>query len=243
MDKFFMPNSTAANYFANTRPDMLGFVPGSARTVLDIGCGSGAFAHTVRETLGAEVWGVELSAAMAKDASLLLDKVISGPIQEHMDALPEQFFDCICMNDVLEHLVDPWLTLNQLRAKLTPNGLLIASIPNIRHYKNLWYLLAKGEWTYTDDGTLDRTHLRFFTPNSMRQLFTDSGYRIEQLQGIRGSRKMKARIWRYLSLGKLWDVAYPQFAVVAKPVAAKPTAAEPGVCEPMNAAKQVNDDR
>jgi len=205
-------------YFNNARSDMVVFIPTNVGTVLEIGCGTGEFSRKIQEEFGAEVWGVEPNLAASSQAQKSLHRVLPGSIETHLDDLPNQYFDCICMNDVIEHLLDPWDVLARLRAKLSTDGVLVASIPNVRHYKNLKSLVFDGEWTYTDSGTLDRTHLRFFTPNSMRQLFADSGYQVVQLHGIRGSRKMKARVWRYLSLGKLWDIAYPQFAVVARPV-------------------------
>lgn len=202
------------SYFANARAEMLAFVPASVRTALDIGCGNGVFGASIQSKFGAEVWGVELTAAAA-EASKILHKVFCGPIQEQMADLPDQYFDCICLNDVVEHLIDPWSVLRQLQHKLTPRGVIVASIPNVRHYKNLWQLLVDGSWTYTDAGILDRTHLRFFTPLSMRQMFTDCGYRVTTMQGLRGSKKFKVKLWRYISCGKLWDIVYPQFAVVA----------------------------
>lgn len=204
------------HYFSNARAEMLPFIPTTARRVLDIGCGSGAFATSVKNKLNAEVWGIELTEAAAT-AREVLHNVICGPIQENMTQLPAAYFDCICLNDVIEHLVDPWSILRQLREKLTAGGVIVASIPNIRHYKNLWHLLADENWQYTDSGIRDRTHLRFFTPLSMRNLFVDCDYRVTSMAGLRGSKKVKVKLWKYLTLGKLWDIAYPQFAVVATP--------------------------
>ncbi len=208
----------AESYFANRRAEMLDFIPNTARTILDAGCGNGAFSATIKAQRDATVWGIELNATAAQTAREVLDHVLSGPIEEHLDGLPDAYFDCICMNDILEHLLDPWQTLNKLRTKLAPDGVIVASIPNIRHYKVLWSLLVTGEWTYTDSGVLDRTHLRFFTPKSMQRLFIDCGYSVATMQGIRGSKKFKVKVWRFLSAGKLWDIRYPQFAIVAKSI-------------------------
>jgi 2-polyprenyl-3-methyl-5-hydroxy-6-metoxy-1,4-benzoquinol methylase len=66
-------------YYGHPRPEMLAFVPASAKTVLDIGCGTGLFAAAVK-TRGAEVWGVELSDA-AELAKQRLTRVIQLPIE------------------------------------------------------------------------------------------------------------------------------------------------------------------
>ena len=45
-------------YFRNRRPEMLAFIPGDATVLLEVGCGSGAFAAGLKEkrsAAGAEV--------------------------------------------------------------------------------------------------------------------------------------------------------------------------------------------
>jgi hypothetical protein len=49
---------------------------------------------------------------------------------------------------------------------------------------NLFELMIKRDWEYKDEGTLDRTHLRFFTERSLRRFLAASGYRIDRLEGI-----------------------------------------------------------
>ncbi len=210
------PSPEHGDYYGQTRSDMLAHIPPSVKTVLEIGCGNGEFSRGIQAKCGAEIWGVELNSTAAELASRHLHKVFCGPIEQHVDALPNHYFDCICMNDVIEHLVDPWRVLQSLRAKLKPDGIVVASIPNVRHYKNLGSLLLNGDWQYVDSGTLDRTHLRFFTHKSMQRLFNDSGYRVEKIQGVKRSRKFKLAALNFLSGGRLWDIAYLQFAIVAK---------------------------
>jgi len=204
-------------YFSGLRRDMVQFVPSGIQTMLEIGCGVGEFSRVIQQQFDAEVWGIEPNAEAAVLAAAVLKKVLNGTIEANIDNLPDAFFDCICMNDVIEHLVDPWTVLQQLKAKLTPNGVLVASIPNVRHYKNLENLLLRGDWRYTDAGLLDRTHLRFFTPKSMQRFFSECGYRMTRFGGIRQSRKFKLRVLCWLSFGRLWDIAYLQFAIVARP--------------------------
>lgn len=210
----------ALHYFNWTRSEMLGFVPRQARSVLDIGCGTGQFAKAVADVAGAEVWGVELNADAAKQAATQLHKVLSGSIESQLPLLPDNYFDCICMNDVIEHLVDPWTVLRAVAVKLKSDGVLVASIPNVRHYKNLSGVLFDADWRYTESGLLDKTHLRFFTPKSMQRLFNETGYRVVQCRGLKPSRKFKLKVLNWLSLGKFSDISSLQFAIVAQPILA-----------------------
>ena len=77
----------------------------------------------------------------------------------------------------MEHLVDPLAVLKKTRKFLRSDGTVIASLPNVQ-YLGLIHHLIEGNWTYQDEGILDRTHLRFFTYREMEKLFNDAGYEI-----------------------------------------------------------------
>jgi SAM-dependent methyltransferase len=76
--------------------------------------------------------------------------------------------------DVLEHLRDPLAVLRACRAALKPGGYVVLSLPNIAH-ADVKLQLLDGRFPYRDTGLLDRTHLRFFTLESVHQLLHDAG--------------------------------------------------------------------
>lgn len=136
----------------------------------------------------AEVWGIESNTGAAQRARSRLDRVIEGDIESlyrQTDELPSRYFDTIVYADVLEHWRDPLAVLRGLRRTLAPNGQVIASIPNTRHYTIVAGLLA-GNWTYEPAGLLDRTHLRFFTRREMEKLFFRAGFSVENTVAIPG---------------------------------------------------------
>jgi SAM-dependent methyltransferase len=130
------------------------------------------------------VTGVELFENTAQVARSRLDQVINSSIEEALIQIPDESFDCILCLDVLEHLVDPWVVVNKVTKKLKTNGILITSIPNIRHISILVKLLFLGRWTYADSGILDRTHLRFFTKYSCLELLDLPHLNLEQLNRL-----------------------------------------------------------
>jgi ubiquinone/menaquinone biosynthesis C-methylase UbiE len=210
------------HYFGHSRPQMRAFVPTSARVLLDVGCGAGAFAAGLREerqrvgqTL--EIWGLELDPAAASAAGAVLDQVLQGPAEELIGRLPDAHFDCICCNDVLEHLAWPDRALRDLRRVLKPGGVVVASLPNVRFFGNVWNLVVHGAWSYTDEGILDRTHLRFYTRSSLADLFAAGGYRLLRQEGINPTRAWRFRVVNALSLGRWREMRYLQFACVATP--------------------------
>jgi 2-polyprenyl-3-methyl-5-hydroxy-6-metoxy-1,4-benzoquinol methylase len=207
-----------AQYFNWPRSEMLTFVPSSAKRILDVGCGEGTFARNMKERRNAEVWGAELVPAIAQVASTQLDKVLCGDIMQQLRDLPDAYFDCITFNDVIEHLADPYTMLAAMKRKLSPEGVIVCSIPNVRSFRNLFELVIRGEWQYAEAGILDKTHLRFFTRKSIAEMFTSLGYEILRLEGINPTRSLRVTLFNIATLGFFNDTRYLQFACVAKPI-------------------------
>ena len=207
-----------SNYYVFCRKEMLEFVPEDSRRILEVGCGEGLFSEELKKTLQAEVWGIEADSNAAEKAKSKTDKVLHGDVNVLIDDLPDDYFDCIVCNDVLEHLVDPYEVLTRLKGKLSGKGVIVASIPNVRHISVLKDLILKKQWRYADDGILDRTHLRFFTRRSILEMFDGLGFDVIRIKGInKTSSFRKFHLWNILCLGHLSDARYSQYACVARP--------------------------
>ena len=206
-------------YYTHYRYEMIDFIPPSSKKILDVGCGSGIFSRELKRKFNAEVWGIELDPDATVLAKKIIDKVIVGDAYKAVTDVPDSYFDCIVFNDILEHLVDPFTLLKKIKDKLNANGVIVCSIPNVRHFLNLFDLLVKKQWKYVDQGTLDRTHLRFFTKKSIIDTFKSLDYEILKITGINGLNPWKFAMFNILSLGYLADTRYLQFACVAKPKA------------------------
>jgi 2-polyprenyl-3-methyl-5-hydroxy-6-metoxy-1,4-benzoquinol methylase len=203
-------------YYDGQREDMLKYIPQDIKTSLEIGCGSGEFSSLVKQRLNTETWAVEINEEVANKAAEKLDNVIIGDAVESLDKVPDNRFDCVILFDVLEHLSDPESLLSALKTKLTSNGVIVASIPNIRYYRVFMQLVMHGNWDYKDQGVLDRTHLRFFTYKSIVKMFDRLNYEILQIEGIHPTSSRTYKIWNTILLNSIADVRYKHFAVVAR---------------------------
>jgi 2-polyprenyl-3-methyl-5-hydroxy-6-metoxy-1,4-benzoquinol methylase len=210
-------NEVSSDYYAQARKEMLPYMPQAIKRLLDIGCHKGAFGFLIKNLFGAEIWGIELLDDDGKKAEKQLDKVIIGDVNVVMHDLPDNYFDCITCNDVLEHLVDPYTVLSTLKAKLTSQGVIICSLPNVRYWDNLRNLLLRKQWKYMDHGILDRTHLRFFTELSIKDMFESLGFDIVKMEGINPSHSSNLKLFNFLTFGALSDAKYLQFACVVRP--------------------------
>jgi len=168
-------------YYQGYRHEVIKLLPGHYSRVLEIGCGEGGF----RTNLGTcEYWGIEPQSDPAAIARKSLFRVIEGRYQDVYKQLPEGYFDLVICNDVIEHIAEPNGFLVSIKRKMRAGSVLVGSVPNVRFIGNLFELLIMKDWQYKDDGVLDRTHLRFFTEKSLRRLFRDQGFLIEEFVGI-----------------------------------------------------------
>ncbi|MBN1361480.1 MAG: class I SAM-dependent methyltransferase [Sedimentisphaerales bacterium] len=217
MEGSLVRQAKSREYYDGGRDDMLKYIPQTAKRTLEFGCGFGEFSALLKRRLDAESWAVEVDETAAREASQRLDKVICADAHASLTHLPDDHFDCIVLFDILEHLVDPYSLLLAVQPKLTPHGVVVASIPNIRFYRTFLKFVLHGEWQYEEHGIMDSTHLRFFTRKSIIDLFEGRGYRIVTLEGIHPTTSRTYKLLNALLLNTFADVRYRQFAVVAAP--------------------------
>jgi len=183
-DELYSEKST--RYFALARTEIAPLLPDCTDRVFEIGCGAGATISWLRSIRPVRyAAGIELVPQAARQAEQSLDAVIIGNIEVSELPFAAGSFDMILALDVLEHLVDPWAVVRRLHRLLAPNGVIIASIPNVSHYSVAMPLLIRGRWSYVDEGLLDRTHLRFFTQRTAVELMSCSGLMVDKIDRTR----------------------------------------------------------
>lgn len=171
-------------YYQCPRRELEPFVPIHTRRLLDVGCGQGLLASTLkRERRLEEASGIEIIESAWREARQVLDTCLLGSIEEMELPFPEEHFDCIICADVLEHLVEPSEALRKLGRVLAPDGSIVISIPNIR-YHEVVRMLAAGAWSYMEAGIMDSTHLRFFCGPDLYTLVEDAGLEVAALQPL-----------------------------------------------------------
>lgn len=148
--------------------------------VLDVGCASGYLAKELKKK-NCTVVGIEIDKEMAAMARNYCDKVIVTDVEEAVELpIPDKEFDFIILSDVLEHLRRPDLVITKLKRYVAPNGLVIASIPNVARIEVRIKLLL-GRFDYQDSGIMSKGHLRFFTRKTARDMFKRCGYKSIQI--------------------------------------------------------------
>lgn len=178
-------NAKEKDYFAGARRDYIAELPKNPNAcILEIGCGNGnTGAIAISEGKCARYCAVEIHAPAVEIAKTKITEAVEGDVETVDLPWTSQSFDALILSEVLEHLVDPWAVLRKLHSLMKPAALVFASTPNISHYKVVLMLL-RGQFRLTDKGVMDRTHLRWFTPQTFREMFESCGYCVHQVRSV-----------------------------------------------------------
>ena len=190
-------------YFSGARLDYVSELPvDSTARILEIGC---AYGETGALALNLAKCGsycaVELSERAAALAKTKLTEVVVGNVEQITLPWEDASFDAMILSEVVEHLLDPWAVLQKLRPLLKPGAVVFSSSPNVSHHSVVRMLIG-GNWTLQDSGLMDRTHLRWFTPKSYRELFQSTGYVVDSVRAL-GGLGPKSRLLNLLTFGRL----------------------------------------
>ena len=165
--------------------ELLRVIPKNAQRLIEIGCSSGALAREFKKIApGCDYLGVEIDPDYAALARRHCDRTVVLDIE----AAHESFWsenadrDCWIFGDALEHLRDPWAVLGRVRRSIPAAGCVAACIPNAQHW-SVQARLSIGDFRYEDMGLLDRTHLRWFTRQTILEMFERSGFAIAEAFG------------------------------------------------------------
>ncbi|MBF0359168.1 MAG: methyltransferase domain-containing protein [Magnetococcales bacterium] len=162
----------------NHNPDLLRLIPETATNLIEIGCSSGALAREYKKLHpNCNYFGVDVDSKYVQMAGRYCDETLVADIE----TVDNSFFtqhkhrDCWVFGDTLEHLKNPWDVLQSIRGVIPSRGAVVACLPNAQHW-SLQVRLSIGDFRYEESGLLDRTHLRWFTRETLQRLFLESGY-------------------------------------------------------------------
>ena len=153
---------------------------GSHNDILDIGCGEGFFAERLTQA-GNRIVGIDILPEVKLGSSLVkyIQSDLDNGLEPVIKQLDGQRFDKVLLQDVLEHIRHPELLLKSCSKVLKSNGQLLVSVPNVANITVRLALLF-GRFQYSERGILDRTHVRFYTRYTARQLLEESGFEIQE---------------------------------------------------------------
>ena len=165
---------------SNTAPANVVRMVGHNKSVLEIGCGPGSITKILAEQSGCKIIGLELDPDAIEKVTPYCVKVMQADLNSNewpklLDNSKK--FDVVVAADVLEHLYDPWASLQRMVPLIKPDGYIVISLPHVGHAA-IMSCLFNGDFEYRNWGLLDRTHIRFFCLKNIEDLFAQANLKI-----------------------------------------------------------------
>lgn len=160
-------------------------------SVLEFGPAYGRMTRYLKEKLNCNITCVEINPRAEESLRQFADMVIIGDIEsgEWTQQIAGKAFDYIVFADILEHLAAPEQALAAAIPFLKDSGRVFISVPNIAHNAVIEGLYA-DQFEYQESGILDKTHLRFFTRNSLQKLIEQTGLSVLDRQATHYTNEM-----------------------------------------------------
>ena len=196
---------------------------GFGKRVLDLGSAGGY----VSEKLGVQDCHLTAVDQFPIADNLRIDEFIQFDLNDGLPPIELEEYDFVLMLDVIEHLLSPedFVTCLKSATKYTDNITIVVSTGNVGFFIARLMLLF-GQFNYGKRGILDITHTRLFTFGTLRRLFEQAGFDVEEMIGLPapfplafGDNWMARALLRMnLGLIRLWKSAFAyQIYMIARP--------------------------
>lgn len=180
-------------------------IQGKKGTILDVGCGNGIISSTLGR-LGYEVTGIDVSEKAIQKArhNNTLTNVHFEVLSAENLQVRNEVYDAIICSEVLEHLHSPVKLLQTLHSLLSPEGILIVTVPNgygprellvtkpTLNLRNnggiIWKSINKVKSVLGYDGSTVQSeadnldHIQFFSKKDIYDLAEKSNFKVRTLE-------------------------------------------------------------
>jgi len=172
----------AKNYYEHPRPELVDAVPQAARSVLSVGCGSGA---TEKELIkqGKKVTGVPLDAVVAVTAEDEGVEIVHGSLEGARKALEGRRYDCLLLSNVLQVVPDPQSLLTMYGALVADRGWVVVRSPNFRFARIAWKCLM-GHPDYKDLGDFSKMGVHPINRKDISRWLAQAGFRATECRWV-----------------------------------------------------------
>lgn len=165
--------------------------------VLDIGCGAGLLANPLAMQ-GHAVTGIDLSLSSLEVARGFDATKAVSYLQAPAEQLPfpDQHFDVVCAMDLLEHVENPEVVIQEASRVLKPGGLFFFHTFN----RNLisWLIVIKGvEWFVKNAPANMHVYPLFIKPSELEMMCGRHALGFEKIHGLRPDFQSRA-FWKML---------------------------------------------
>lgn len=186
-------------------------IPPETRSVLSVGCGSGAIERRLVER-GLRVVAVPLDPIVCVSAAAGGVEMVFGDFSTVKEKLKDEQFDCLLCLNVLHLARDPAKVLSVFRDVLATQSVVIIQTPNMRCAPAILKRIRYAQ-RYHGFGNYELTGAHYSSVRKVRAWCCDAGLRIDRIAGILHRR---ASFLRGLSAGGIGLTMSPSIVSVAR---------------------------
>jgi SAM-dependent methyltransferase len=171
--------SYSKDYYEPVRPEILSAIPHGARSVLSVGCGSGATEACLAEK-GIRVVAIPLDPVIPGGAEAKGVEMVYGDFHAAREKLAHERFDCILLSNVLHLVPDPTDVLASFGSLLSDEGLAVLLVPNISRFSTYWHKFRRDK-RFGDFGSYEETGVQVTSHKTVRRWLQSVGMEPEKL--------------------------------------------------------------
>jgi SAM-dependent methyltransferase len=172
----------AKNYYEEVRDDLIALVPGDAKTVLSLGCGSGLTEEALGKT-GRSVTAVPVDRVIAACVTARNVPVVTGNFSDALDALGGRTFDCVLISNLLHLVEDPVKRLVAVKRVVREGASVIVAVPNLFSVQVLWRWMRREPY-YRKLRDFAETGVHFTSQSGVRRWFKRSGLHVTTMRCV-----------------------------------------------------------
>lgn len=156
------------NGLHNSAIGLLDQAIGKEKKILDMGFGKGTFLKRLYQEGRTSMVGIDPSVDSVKAMEKLNIDIRLGSVMDPVPGGLRGTFSCVCLFDVLEHLLFPGEAVLRLTQYLEKDGYLLLSVPNCGCLRTHAYPIVN---------VFNQEHINYFSQTSLDNLLGECGFR------------------------------------------------------------------
>jgi SAM-dependent methyltransferase len=183
------------DYYEPVRTEVTALIPSHARSVLSVGCGSGAMESWLVER-GFRVVAVPVDPVIAGGVESHGVELIYGDFETTARKLKGQLFGCLILSNVLHLVDDPARVVSWFSEFQSDSAVVIIVVPRVLRVRRLLGRIL-GNFRFRGLGTYQPTGLQCTSPRIVKKWLASGGMMVQRTIWIREDRVLlRLRKWR-----------------------------------------------
>jgi 2-polyprenyl-3-methyl-5-hydroxy-6-metoxy-1,4-benzoquinol methylase len=168
--------------YEKAQREIIDLIPNGTRTLLSVGCGSGATEASMVEQ-GVRVVAVPADPVFAGSARDKGIEIVEGDVATVRKKLEGEQFDCLLLLDVLHLIQDPGAVISAFVPLLRLGATVIVRVPMALRFATA-YRVIRGDQHVRELGNYEATGIHYVSRRIVRRWFGKTGLRIERVASM-----------------------------------------------------------